>query len=92
MGRIAETADIHLIIEVADTTLQHDTMVKAPLYAKNGIPHYWVFNLKDACLFIYSDPQHGGYQQKERIVADDNRTVAVLPDVLLPVSDYLGKL
>jgi len=92
MGRIANAEDVYLVIEVADSTLQHDTTVKAPLYAKNDIPHYWVFNLKENSLLIYTDPQNGQYQQHEVIVASDQRKVEVLPDVLLPVSEYLSKL
>lgn len=92
MGRVAEAKDVYLVMEVSDTTLQHDRAIKAPLYAKNGIPYYWIFNLKENCLIIYSDPQDGRYQQHEVIIATDQRKVAVVPDVLLPVSDYLGKL
>lgn len=92
MGRMATAEDVYVVMEVADTTLQHDRAIKAPLYAKNNIPYYWLFNLQEPCLIIYSDPQAGCYQQHEVIVASDQQTVAVLPDVSLSVSDYLSQL
>ncbi|HUD26653.1 MAG TPA: Uma2 family endonuclease, partial [Burkholderiaceae bacterium] len=33
--------DVLLAIEVADTTLRFDRTVKAPLYARHGIPELW---------------------------------------------------
>lgn len=34
--------DIHLVIEVADTSLRHDVARKAPLYVAGGVPEVWV--------------------------------------------------
>ena len=36
---------ISLIIEIADTSVQQDRQRKAQLYARSGIPHYWVVDL-----------------------------------------------
>ncbi len=38
-------ADVLLIVEVADTTLQLDRQVKLRLYARFGIPEVWIENL-----------------------------------------------
>ena len=54
--------DIFLLIEVADTTLEKDRVVKAPLYAKAGIPLYWIVNLPELQLEIYSQPAGGQYK------------------------------
>jgi Uma2 family endonuclease len=46
------TAD--LVVEVADsTTLAFDRTVKASLYAKAGVPEYWVVNLVDNVLEVH---------------------------------------
>lgn len=90
--RVITSADVYMIIEVANTTLRHDTSIKAPLYAKNGILNYWIFDIKGKQLLIYSDPQNGRYQHKEIIAASDNRALEVLPELVLPVCDYLKKL
>ncbi len=48
--------DIQLIIEVAESTLQRDRTVKARLYASFGIPEYWILNLIDRRLELYTEP------------------------------------
>ncbi len=55
--------DIHLIIEVADTTFAYDTKVKLPLYAESGIPEYWVIDLNKKQLHVYWDALGNAYQQ-----------------------------
>lgn len=92
MGRVAKADDVHLIIEVADTTLNHDISVKAPLYAKNGILTYWVFDLKNKRLLIHSNPLNGCYQDCEIIISSDHRVIEILSGITIPVSDYLIKL
>ena len=84
--------NVQMIIEIANTTLRHDMTIKAPLYAKNNIVNYWIFDLKGKQLIIYSDPQEGRYQQKNTLIASDNRAVEILPGVILPVCNYLKKL
>ena len=40
-----QPADILLVIEVADSTLEKDRSTKCPLYAKTGIEEYWIVDL-----------------------------------------------
>ncbi|MEG4348442.1 Uma2 family endonuclease [Microcoleus sp. LAD1_D3] len=48
--------DIALIIEVSDTTLQRDRTVKKQIYARAGIAIYWIVNLVEGLLEVYSQP------------------------------------
>lgn len=48
--------EIALLIEVADSTLASDRKDKARLYARAGIAIYWIFNLIDFQVEVYSDP------------------------------------
>ncbi|MCS7292190.1 MAG: Uma2 family endonuclease [Gloeomargarita sp. SKYBB_i_bin120] len=57
-------AEILLVIEIADTLLEYDRSIKAPLYAQAGIPTYWLVNLVDNQLEVFSQPIPSGYQQK----------------------------
>jgi Uma2 family endonuclease len=50
-------ADIILVIEVADSTIGFDRNTKAPLYATAGISEYWIVNLVDNRLEVYSQPE-----------------------------------
>jgi Uma2 family endonuclease len=57
-------ADLLLLIEVADSTLNEDRRIKAPLYARFGIPEYWIVNLLQNVLEVYADPQDGQYLRR----------------------------
>ena len=54
--------DVHLLIEVADTSLDKDQKVKLPLYAAAGIPEVWVVNLTEQQLERYTEPTAEGYR------------------------------
>lgn len=47
-------ADVLLVMEVSDSSLDYDQDVKIPLYAKAYIADYWIFNLFDNYLEAYS--------------------------------------
>jgi hypothetical protein len=48
--------DVALVVEVADASLARDQSIKKRIYARAGIPIYWVLNLPDRRLEVYSDP------------------------------------
>ena len=49
-------ADIGLIIEVADSTLDSDRADKCRIYARAGIPVYWIVNVADEQIEVYTSP------------------------------------
>jgi Uma2 family endonuclease len=49
-------ADIGLVIEVSDSTLDGDRIDKGRLYAEAGIAFYWIVNLVDRQIEVYSQP------------------------------------
>lgn len=48
--------DVALVVEVADTTLKRDRTLKKRLYAQAGIPVYWIVNLSERWLEVYTQP------------------------------------
>ena len=48
--------DVALVVEVADASLQRDRGFKRRLYAQAGIPAYWIVNLVDRVLEVYTEP------------------------------------
>jgi Uma2 family endonuclease len=66
MNRHPGPGDTALGIEVADSSLSHDRNFKGPIYAKSGLPVYWVINLRDAQIEIYSDPSVNDPQPRYR--------------------------
>jgi Uma2 family endonuclease len=71
--------DVLLIIEVADTSLEHDRDIKLPLYAAAGIPEYWLVNLSDRSIDVYREPDGKSYARRIRHRADDSLRLAALP-------------
>ena len=55
--------DIQLVVEVADATLGRDQTSKARLYGQAGINEYWIINLIDNRIEVYTEPDRttGGY-------------------------------
>jgi hypothetical protein len=49
-------ADVGLVIEVADTSLLRDQRDKTRIYARGGIACYWIVNLVDRRIEVYSRP------------------------------------
>ena len=48
--------DVHLLIEVADSSLESDRGPKARAYALAGIEEYWIINLRARQLELYLHP------------------------------------
>jgi Uma2 family endonuclease len=78
MGRYAtrhpRPVDIALVIEVADTTLEEDRVRKGRLYARARIPVYWIINLVESQVEVYTDPKAGkspAYQRRQDYGATD---------------------
>jgi Uma2 family endonuclease len=49
-------ADFGIIIEVSDSTLVFDRREKGRIYARAGIPVYWIVNVVGRQIEVYTDP------------------------------------
>jgi Uma2 family endonuclease len=62
-------SEIGLIVEVANTTLDLDRTTKCRIYAHDSIPSYWIINLIDQQVEVYTDPTGPGpsatYRQRK---------------------------
>jgi Uma2 family endonuclease len=50
-------ADIGLVVEVADSSLAVDRTDSQRIYARAGIAVYWIVNIPDRQIEVYTDPQ-----------------------------------
>ena len=79
-------ADILLIVEVADSSLEYDSTVKLGLYAILGIPEYWVADLKNDRLLVYSEPKGDSFLTEKTLHRGDTiAPILLLPDCPMPV-------
>ena len=46
-----------LVVEVSETSLAMDREHKGSLYARAGLPDYWIVNLPERALEVYRDPE-----------------------------------
>lgn len=83
-------ADVLLVIEVADTTLDFDREVKRELYAEAGIAEFWIVNLLDACVEVHRQPTpEGSYRTMQAVRKGDQIAIASLPGCSVPVDQFL---
>jgi Uma2 family endonuclease len=54
-------AQILLLIEVAATSLAYDRGRKAALYAREGVPEYWVIDANQRTAWVHRNPGLSGY-------------------------------
>jgi Uma2 family endonuclease len=54
-GRHPGAGDVGLVAEVADTTLERDRTAKKSAYGRAGIGVYWIVNLVDRRIEVYSE-------------------------------------
>jgi Uma2 family endonuclease len=83
-------ADVLLVIEVADTSVNYDRHVKLPLYAQAGIPEAWLVILPKDTIEIHSQPQNGKYQKVQRLKRGKTLTSPIIPDLTLAIDAILG--
>jgi Uma2 family endonuclease len=48
--------DVALVIEVAESSLARDRDWKGAIYARELVRQYWIVNLQDRRLEVYTDP------------------------------------
>lgn len=82
--------DVLLLIEVADSTLARDREIKMPLYARYGVAEYWLLNLQDACIEVYSNPTAKGYSDRHMAYKGEELSLKLLPDLRVAVADILA--
>ena len=75
--------DVSLVIEVADTSLDFDTTVKAGLYAAAGIADYWVIDLVSRGVIVFRDPRSGAYETRSTHRCDEFVSPLALPSAAL---------
>lgn len=96
LSRHPGPGDVGLIVEVADSSLLRDQRDKTRIYARGTIPCYWIVNLVDRRIEVYSQPSgptavpaYASFQiyqpgNNVPLVLDGNTVGAVPADELLP--------
>ncbi|HMQ46781.1 MAG TPA: Uma2 family endonuclease [Saprospiraceae bacterium] len=86
--RHPQADEVYLIVEVADTSLEIDREEKYKLYASANIPVYWIVNLRDNCLEVYTEPLGELYKNRRLFLPGDMVELPHL-DQQIAVNDLL---
>jgi hypothetical protein len=80
-GRAPEPEDVALVFEAADASLAVDRRLKGRVYARAGIVSYWLLDLLDNQLEVYTNPsgpvQMPGYQENRVYRAEDKLSLVI---------------
>jgi Uma2 family endonuclease len=82
-------ADTFLIVEVSESSLRYDVQVKAPLYARHGVPEYWIIDLKGRQVTFFRSPESGQYADVSSTDAPGVVSPAALPEVQIDLAHVL---
>jgi Uma2 family endonuclease len=77
-----------LVTEVAGDSLRLDRQSKAALYARAGIPEYWIANLAEATVEVHREPDPAAATYRVRTVVPSGETLvpAAVPGVRIDVA------
>ena len=89
-GDRAGPSEILLLIEVADSSLRFDRVVKLPMYARAGVAEVWIIDLQHRTLHSYRVPHGEDYAEASTYVPGDTVTLALAPDIKVPVTQVFG--
>jgi Uma2 family endonuclease len=86
-----EPADVLLVVEVAESSLDEDRGDKLPLYAEALLSEYWIVNLIDGTIEVYRQPSGSSYQWSQIFGPGDVVSPLAVPTARLAVSDLFAE-
>jgi Uma2 family endonuclease len=93
-ARDAESGERHprtalLVVEVAGESLPLDRQAKAVLYARAGIPEYWIVSLGESTVEVRREPDSASGTYRTRAVARGGETLIAtsVPGLSVAVAD-----
>ena len=77
---------------VADSSLRKDRGVKTSIYARYGIPEYWIVNVKNATIEVHRDPdaEAGRYRTLLTLAAPASLSPVGVPGVSISLADLFA--
>ncbi len=86
---LPQPQDVYLLIEVADTTIDHDRNVKSVSYSKAGIIELWIVDIEVKIIEVYRQPSANGYESIQQFRCGETISPLAFPDIVISVDDIL---
>lgn len=77
---------MRVAIEVSDSTLDIDLGRKARLYARYGVPEYWVVDVEGRVIHQMWSPEGQSYAQQRKLAFNETLTAATVADLAIDTS------
>jgi Uma2 family endonuclease len=84
-------ADILLIVEIAESSIDYDREVKARVYAERQVREYWLADLNDNVLTCYAAPARGAYRRVRPYHRGQSIAPEMLPECVIPVDVFVAE-
>lgn len=83
-------ADVLLVVEVAETTVDYDREIKLPAYARSGIAQVWIVDLPAQTVESYGDLVAGVYRSVQSHRRGESLAPLHFPELAVEVVSILG--
>ena len=83
--------DVFLLMEVSDTSLAYDRGTKLTLYARAGIPEFWLIDLPGEAIERHTNPSGDKYGVAVRAGRGEEIESPGVPGLVINTNDVLGK-
>lgn len=87
--RFPEPGDVWLVVEVCDSSLDHDLEFKVPAYAEAGIAECWLVNVPEQQVQVYREPSAEGYRLRRIYCTGEAIEPLAFPGSPIAVADLL---
>jgi Uma2 family endonuclease len=84
-------AHAFLLVEVAQSSLRKDRLIKAALYARAGIAEYWIVNLADRVIEVHRAARDDRYTSVTAHGPGDTISPEAFSDIRVPIADLLPR-
>jgi Uma2 family endonuclease len=76
-----------LLVEISDSSLRRDRELKLPMYARAGIQEYWIVDVQDEVVDVYTSPANLNYASAPTFRRGEFISLAAFPDLAIAVDD-----
>jgi Uma2 family endonuclease len=83
-------SDVLVVIEVSDSSLRRDRLVKVPIYAREWIPEVWIVDIGGGRVHVHTDPADGEYRLIRTAYRGEELRPTLLSSVMITVDEILG--
>jgi Uma2 family endonuclease len=79
--------DVLLLVEISDSSLRRDRELKLPLYARARIQEYWIVDVQDEVVDVYTSPTSLNYASARIFRRGEFVSPAAFPNLAIAVDD-----